>query len=317
MRNGTEGVPYRLLADFCRERPPCRSAPWSRQQDSRRATLLNLPRLTSLGFVLVLKSETRKVIPVHTTKPNSQSRTLPTLIAWFSLGLLAAAWTPFLPISRDTMWGYIGLAGLTAALGLNSRTIDFLKRQAVIDNLTGLASRSFIHSMLRHEIAQAGRHGERLSLIFVDIDQFKHVNDTYGHASGDEVLKEVARTLRALFRDSDTVARYGGDEFVVLLPRTDRSRAGMLAERARVAVESRVFSLPGVTDPLPTTISLGIATFPEDGPLAESLLQHADESLYAAKNAGRNTVAVFGPQVCHIRVQRDETEAKQCFAKAN
>ena len=239
----------------------------------------------------------------------SQSRPLPTLIAWFSLGLLVATWTPFLPITRDTIWGYVGLVGLTAALGLNGRAIDLLKRQAVIDNLTGLVSRSFMHNRLRGELAHARRQGERLSLLFADIDHFKQVNDRHGHASGDRVLKEVARTLRALFRESDTVARYGGDEFVVLLPQTDRSRAGMLAERARVALESHEWALPGSNGPLHATISLGVATFPEDGADAESLLQHADASLYAAKNAGRNTVAVYGQPTCTAVVGPPEMES--------
>lgn len=248
-------------------------------------------------------------ILVRDKKLESQSRPLPTLIAWFSLGLLVATWTPFLPITRHTIWGYVGLVGLTAALGLNGRAIDLLKRQAVIDNLTGLVSRSFLHNMLRGEIAHARRHGQRLSLIFADIDHFKQVNDRHGHASGDRVLKEVARTLRALFRDSDTVARYGGDEFVVLLPQTDRSRAGMLAERARVALQSQELELPGSNGPVHATISLGVATFPEDGAEPESLLQHADASLYAAKNAGRNTVAVYGETACTVVADSRQLEA--------
>ena len=247
---------------------------------------------------------------------DSRSKPMPTLIAWLSLGVLVATWTPALPISQNTMWGYAGLMGLTAALALNGRTIDSLKRQAVIDRLTGVFSRSFLEYLLDREIAQARRHGERLSLIFADVDHFKQVNDSQGHAAGDVVLKEVARTLRDVFRDCDTVARYGGDEFVVVLPQTDFSRVGMLAERARAAVESRVFAPPDVTTPFRATVSLGIASFPEDGTEAGSLLQHADERLYAAKNARRNTVGVVSKQSCEPIACPSRDRQSATFASA-
>jgi putative two-component system response regulator len=169
-------------------------------------------------------------------------------------------------------------------------------RQAVTDSLTGTFTHGFLLELLHRTVPIAYRHCQPLSLIFGDIDHFKTVNDRFGHAMGDEVLKAVARAIRDSVRDADTVARYGGDEFVVLLPHTTRDDAARLAERIRTAVEALQIPRGDSTsaEPLRVTASLGVAGLPEDAPDAEQLLGHADEALYAAKQAGRNCVSVFG-----------------------
>jgi diguanylate cyclase (GGDEF)-like protein len=198
---------------------------------------------------------------------------------------------PFVPQALKSVWGYAGLFGLTASLGLTSRTIKALKHQAVRDNLTGLANRLFAESMLKHEIAVAARHKENVSVIFADIDHFKPINDRFGHAAGDAVLKQIGKIIRHSFRDSDTLARFGGDEFVMILPRTGSNGANILVERVRATVES--LEIPVANGTLRVTMSFGIATFPDDASSADNLLERADLSLYAAKRGGRNKTATF------------------------
>lgn len=227
----------------------------------------------------------------HQIDSVGQARTLPVAIAWISLYLLALSWTPFVPVSVKSIWGYAGLFGLTASLGLTSRAIRTLRRQALVDSLTGLWGRKFAEQFLKHELAVATRCRKKLSVIFADIDHFKKLNDRYGHAAGDCMLKHAARIIEDSFRSSDTVARFGGDEFVMILPQTDSDGANILAERLRAAIESQAIDLPGRS--IRVTMSFGIATLPDDASSAEELLQRADESLYMAKQSGRNASAMF------------------------
>ncbi|MBI3462610.1 MAG: response regulator [Planctomycetes bacterium] len=172
---------------------------------------------------------------------------------------------------------------------------DQAMQQAMTDSLTGLSTHGFMREMLRHKLAGARRQGHLASVVYADIDHFKQINDQFGHASGDRVLKAVAQTLRESIQASDTVARFGGDEFVLLLPDTDAADAGKMAERARAAVESLAIPIPGAgdRDHLRVTMTLGVASYPADAADAECLLQRADEALYAAKQAGRNRVSLF------------------------
>lgn len=162
--------------------------------------------------------------------------------------------------------------------------IQAFEQMAVTDRLTGLANRRGTEIVLRREVAQARRYGSPLCVLMFDIDQFKQLNDTHGHAVGDLVLQGVARLVSSLSRSSDLLGRWGGEEFLLVLPGTDIKGAGICAERVRVAVSSATFS-HGTT----TAISGGIAELsPEDD--IDSLLKRADEGLYAAKRAGRNRI---------------------------
>jgi diguanylate cyclase (GGDEF)-like protein len=171
----------------------------------------------------------------------------------------------------------------------NARLHRIVAKQARIDGLTGLANRRQFEYQLAAELARLERFGGSLAIVLADLDDFKDVNDRFGHPAGDAVLREFARTLEERIRDIDVAARWGGEEFVLLLPGTDLAGAARVAERVRGALEERVVvSADG--DPIRITASFGIAAYP-DARSAEDLLEKADAALYQAKWAGKNRVA--------------------------
>ncbi|MBX3705636.1 MAG: diguanylate cyclase [Pseudomonadales bacterium] len=157
------------------------------------------------------------------------------------------------------------------------------------DPLTGLSNRRYFMQRLHEEIERARRHGHPLSVALLDLDHFKIINDTFGHDAGDQVLRAVARTIFGVKRSSDVAARFGGEEFALLLPETDPAGAARVAERLREAIESLLVPRPAGA-PLSVTTSIGVATLhsPEAG--LDNLLIRADRALYDAKRAGRNRV---------------------------
>ena len=166
---------------------------------------------------------------------------------------------------------------------------DRLKALANTDPLTRLSNRRHLFTALNNELERSQRSLSSCSLVMVDVDHFKNVNDTYGHQLGDEVLIAVASQLQECMRIYDLAARFGGEEFALLLPDTDPEQAATIAERVRVIVESMEFE--GELKPLQLTISAGVATFPgPDVVTVDDLIRVADHSLYRAKDAGRNRV---------------------------
>jgi diguanylate cyclase (GGDEF)-like protein len=172
----------------------------------------------------------------------------------------------------------------------NARLHRIVERQALVDSLTGLANRRSLEETLRAELARAGRFNDEVCLVLADLDDFKQVNDRFGHPVGDEVLKEFAQALRKTVRESDVAARWGGEEFALVLPGTDAAGGARLAERARTIIESQVVQAPDGTK-LNVTASFGVASFPEAHELGE-LVAAADSALYAAKREGKNRVVV-------------------------
>ncbi len=171
----------------------------------------------------------------------------------------------------------------------NARLHRIVERQARIDGLTGLANRRACEDHLAGELARIERFGGALAVVIADLDDFKEVNDRFGHPAGDVVLREFAQTLEEGIRDVDLAARWGGEEFVLLLPGTDAAGAVSVADRIRSALEGRlVLSAEG--EPIPVTASFGVASFPEASS-AQALLAAADAALYAAKRGGKNRVA--------------------------
>ncbi|HVA61345.1 MAG TPA: GGDEF domain-containing protein [Mycobacteriales bacterium] len=171
-----------------------------------------------------------------------------------------------------------------AALALrNAVLLQRMAEMAATDGLTALANRRSFDEALARDIARAERMDTRLSIVLLDLDNFKALNDTYGHVVGDGVLSQVAAVLREYGREYDTVARYGGEEFAVVLPGCSNAVAMHVAERLRAAVDEAPTEVP-------VTASCGVATFPIDATDARGLIQAADEGLYASKRAGRNRV---------------------------
>jgi two-component system cell cycle response regulator len=163
---------------------------------------------------------------------------------------------------------------------------EALRDQATHDGLTNLLNRSAIMEVLRNEIARAEREHQPLSLLMLDLDRFKNINDTYGHLNGDAVLREAAQRMRRAGRRYDSVGRYGGEEFLVVLPGCDLANARSQAERLRETVAATTFG--SGSQPLRVTISVGVSCAHDYD--ADTLICEADEALYRAKSAGRNRV---------------------------
>ncbi|HEY4303002.1 MAG TPA: sensor domain-containing diguanylate cyclase [Gemmatimonadaceae bacterium] len=189
-------------------------------------------------------------------------------------------------------------AGLLAALARGPLEIvweiEEVTRRARTDSLTGLANRRHFDEQLRRVVAETDRFGGTCTLLLIDLDHFKLVNDRLGHQAGDAVLKHVAQVMRDAVRTVDLCARYGGEELAILLPQTSQEGAVELAERLRQMLEQRVSVHAGQA--VPVTASFGVATYPTPVPYGDWLVLAADKALYEAKAAGRNCVKVISPR---------------------
>jgi diguanylate cyclase len=161
------------------------------------------------------------------------------------------------------------------------------RQKALIDPLTGLPNRAAWSERLEHEIGQWQQHGNTLMLAMLDLDHFKRINDNYGHLAGDKVLKIIASVLRKRLRGTDFIARFGGEEFVLLMPSTAPASGLKLLETLRASIEACPFHFRG--EPVTVTLSMGLAAF-KPGEHSDLVLKRADQALYRAKNAGRNRV---------------------------
>ncbi|MEV0733545.1 diguanylate cyclase [Polymorphospora sp. NPDC050346] len=232
--------------------------------------------------------------------------------------LPGALWPPTLPTALGVLALYDRLgsdefddtdlvtlrtfAGQAAVAVDNVRVHEEAQRLSLTDPLTGLWNYRYLKESIRREVERANRFGRMLTVLALDLDRFKHVNDTHGHAAGDTVLAEFARRLRAEIREVDLAFRQGGEEFVVLLPETDAAGGAIVAQRLAAAVRDVPVPIePHLGAPptsIPVTVSIGIAVYPDHGATGDQVLDAADEALYAAKAAGRDThrVASTGPR---------------------
>ena len=171
-----------------------------------------------------------------------------------------------------------------------------LVKSAICDELTGLYNRKYLHHRLDAEISRSKRYGTPVSLVLIDIDYFKIVNDMYGYDWGDILLKKIAQMLSALVRKEDVLTRYGDEEFIVVLPETTEQQARIFAERFRADVEKMEFIPANEDERHPITISGGISSFPNEEEIEEdsnTLIRYAEHALYSAKQSGKNKIVEF------------------------
>lgn len=169
--------------------------------------------------------------------------------------------------------------------------IQKMNHLALHDSLTGLPNRALLMERLSHAIAMADRHNQKIALLFVDLDHFKDINDSFGHTVGDHLLQKVAQTIQSCIRLTDTVCRHGGDEFVILLNEIEhREDAALIAEKllSKAAVPHRIDGHDFIV-----TLSIGISLYPESGTDAEALMRNSDKAMYITKESGRNSYQFF------------------------
>jgi diguanylate cyclase (GGDEF)-like protein len=192
----------------------------------------------------------------------------------------------------DLFWSSLS-EQMAIAIG-NAKLYQNARNHSITDGLTGLFNHQYFQQQLRAEESRSQRHGRPFSAIMLDIDHFKHYNDVCGHPTGDRVLKIIAQIIKAEVRDIDILARYGGEEFAIILTETDKKGAWKVAERIRTKIGDHKFPHGQVQPRKKLTVSIGVASYPEDADNGKDLVERADESLYMAKKAGRNQVFVAG-----------------------
>ena len=178
-----------------------------------------------------------------------------------------------------------------ASLALhNAERYSHAQERAFVDDVTEVYNARYLHQAVEHEIQRAARYDKELCILFLDLDRFKRVNDEHGHLVGSEVLRKLSKILLDCIRQVDTLARYGGDEFTILLADTDIEAGLHVAERIRRSVAETVFE-GGRDQPIRLTISIGAAAYPRHADRREPLLDAADKAMYRAKSLGRNRVS--------------------------
>jgi diguanylate cyclase (GGDEF)-like protein len=170
-----------------------------------------------------------------------------------------------------------------------------LKRISITDPLTGLLNRRYFQERSLEEIDRSRRHGQPLSMIMIDVDDFKFYNDRHGHLAGDAVLKNTGNIVKSMVRNIDVVSRFGGEEFAVLSPNTGKEMALQIAERIRAGIADHMFPGEGEQPGEDLTISVGTATFPEDAAHLDELINNADKALYLSKKSGKNKATAYKP----------------------
>ncbi|MEA2683611.1 MAG: hypothetical protein QOK05_1939 [Chloroflexota bacterium] len=236
--------------------------------------------------------------------------------------------TPVDQATRNTaLYTTIAAIVILAVIYFVARMFERTERQSLTDSLTGLPNRRYFSDILEREMIRSQRNHRPLSLINCDLDHFKKINDEYGHQKGDEILKGFAKVLRDQVRSIDLPVRFGGEEFVVLLPDTDKEGAMMVAEKIRRSADRlsipRLGSIPGRK----VTVSCGVATYPDDCTGQDELMRCADQAMYLAKNLGRNQVVGYGmesgvsalaknPEKVHLLVQNANKATIEALAAA-
>jgi diguanylate cyclase (GGDEF)-like protein len=185
------------------------------------------------------------------------------------------------------------LGGQAAVAMANAMLYKKIEKLAITDGLTNVFNHRYFYRKLEEEAERFKRYGTAFSLIMLDLDSFKKFNDKYGHRAGDGALFSVAQVIKASTRILDVVCRYGGEEFAVVLPETDAQQVKMVAERIRSAIQSNYFSVSDSIAPINVTVSIGVATCPQDSADINEIIEMADRALYYSKNTGKNKVSIW------------------------
>src|SRR5206468_8112511 len=172
----------------------------------------------------------------------------------------------------------------------NARSVERIQELTITDDCTGLYNARHLYKTLEAEVYRSHRFGYEFSVVFIDLDHFKQVNDTYGHLVGSKLLTEIGFKIKSQLRLIDYAFRYGGDEFVVLLPQTNKDSAMIVAKRLRDMMRSTTFNIEDI--PLNIRASMGVASYPEDAKSAHEIIRQADEMMYMVKNSSRDNIAV-------------------------
>ena len=228
---------------------------------------------------------------VHRDEIRSQAA-LPLRSGDSTIGVLLIASSTYrelTPAERDRL---IVIANQSSLALQNALLHGELERLSVTDRLTDLYNHGYLHQRLEQELERSARFGHQVSLVMLDIDDFKKFNDRYGHPKGDRVLAAVSGIIRQNLREIDVAARYGGEEFVIVLPETDTVGAMSVAERIRVSMAEFPHVAIDGDEPTQQTVSLGVATYPIHATTAAALIERADQAMYEAKRAGKNRVIV-------------------------
>lgn len=200
-------------------------------------------------------------------------------------------------ITRNDLWKLTMFANQAGMAIENSQEFEKTLILSNTDRLTGLWNYGFFQYQLNEELKRANRFNRYLSLLMIDIDFFKVINDTFGHPSADKILQQFTTILKNSCREVDLIARYGGEEFAIILPETYKEKAYSSAERIRKITETTSFQFEGHHPPKKITVSIGVANFPQDASDFETIVACADKALYAAKKTGRNRVCMYSKEL--------------------
>lgn len=240
----------------------------------------------------------------------------------------AAFLSPVDEATRSTaLYTTIAAVLILAVIYFVARMFERTELQSLTDSLTGLPNRRYFSDILEREMIRSQRNHRPLSLINCDLDHFKKINDEYGHPKGDEILKGFARVIRDQVRSIDLPVRFGGEEFAILLPDTDKDGALLVAEKIRRSADALSIPRLGSRPGRPVTVSCGLATYPDDCTNQDELMRCADQAMYLAKNLGRNQVAGYGmesgvrslaknPEKVHLLVQNANKATIEALAAA-
>jgi diguanylate cyclase (GGDEF)-like protein len=279
---------------------PAPKALWLRGRvDLEHTSHFQRPQIAPVAEVMryvIERGEARRIVDseleqlVHGQQSYRSSLIVPMISQGKVIGVLTAA-SPQVNAFSERDERVLSVLATSAAMALvNADLHQRMEKLTIIDELTGTYNYRYFRARLEDEKRRAVRYAQSIALLMVDIDWFKHLNDSYGHETGNIALRGLAQVIASCIRDVDILARYGGEEFIVILPQTGYGEAVAIGDRIRLRVEQTDFGPDQRGRPLKMTVSIGISSYPENGRSEDDLVESVDQALYRAKGVGRNTV---------------------------